>query len=67
MADEKLDEWVAAGVDTVVGGDLSCLVHLEGRARRRRLPLRFRHLAEVLADGPDPGAGPDDVDGRPTA
>ncbi len=48
MADEKLDEWVAAGVDTVVGGDLSCLVHLEGRARRRALPLRFRHVAEVL-------------------
>ena len=48
MADDKLDEWVAAGVDTVVGGDVSCLVHLEGRARRRSLPLRFRHLADVL-------------------
>jgi L-lactate dehydrogenase complex protein LldE len=48
MADDKLDEWVAAGVDTVVGGDLSCLVHLEGRARRRGLPLRFLHLAEAL-------------------
>ena len=49
MADDKLDEWSAAGVGTVVGGDLSCLVHLEGRARRRSLPLRFRHLAEVLS------------------
>jgi L-lactate dehydrogenase complex protein LldE len=48
MADEKLDEWVAAGVDTVVAGDLSCLIHLEGRARRRQLPLSFRHLGEVL-------------------
>jgi L-lactate dehydrogenase complex protein LldE len=51
MADEKLDEAVATGCDTMVGCDLSCLVHLEGRARRRGLPLRFRHLAEVLADG----------------
>ena len=50
MADDKLDEWVAAGVDTVVGGDLSCLVHLEGRARRRALPLRFRHVADVLIE-----------------
>ena len=50
MADDKLDEWVAAGIDTVVGGDLSCLVHLEGRARRRALPLRFRHVAEVLQE-----------------
>jgi L-lactate dehydrogenase complex protein LldE len=48
MADEKLDEWVAAGVTTVVAGDLSCLLHLEGRAKRRRLPLTFRHLGEVL-------------------
>jgi L-lactate dehydrogenase complex protein LldE len=50
MADDKLDEWVAAGVDIVVGGDLSCLVHLEGRARRRALPLRFRHVADVLIE-----------------
>ena len=51
MADDRLDEWMAAGVHTVVGCDLSCLVHLEGRARRRSLPLEFRHLVEVL-DGP---------------
>jgi L-lactate dehydrogenase complex protein LldE len=48
MADEKLDEWVAAGVPTVVTGDLSCLLHLEGRALRRGLPLSFCHLGEVL-------------------
>jgi L-lactate dehydrogenase complex protein LldE len=48
MADDKLDEWSEAGVTTVVGGDLSCLVHLESRARRRSLPLDFCHLAEVL-------------------
>ena len=48
MADDKLDEWSEAGVTTVVGGDLSCLVHLEGRARRRSLPMVFRHFAEVL-------------------
>jgi L-lactate dehydrogenase complex protein LldE len=48
MADDKLDEWSEAGVTTVVGGDLSCLVHLEGRARRRGLPLDFRHVAEML-------------------
>jgi hypothetical protein len=35
-------------VPTVVTGDLSCLLHLEGRARRRGLLLSFRHLGEVL-------------------
>ena len=48
MADEKLDDIVATGASNVVGCDLSCLAHLDGRARRRGLPLRFRHLAEAL-------------------
>ncbi|HZU73079.1 MAG TPA: (Fe-S)-binding protein [Acidimicrobiales bacterium] len=49
MADHVLDGCVASGAATVVGCDASCLLQLEGRARRRRLPLAFRHLAEVLA------------------
>lgn len=48
MADEKLDELAATGARTVVGCDLSCLMHLEGRARARGLELTFRHLAEEL-------------------
>ena len=48
MADEKLDTLMATGAHTVVGCDLSCLVHLEGRARTRELPLQFQHLAEQL-------------------
>ena len=49
MADEKLDH-LPEGVDTVVGCDTSCLLHLESRARQRGLPLRFRHLAEALVE-----------------
>jgi L-lactate dehydrogenase complex protein LldE len=30
--------------------DRAPLVHLDGLARRTRLPLRFRHVAEVLAE-----------------
>jgi L-lactate dehydrogenase complex protein LldE len=48
MADEKLDSLCATGATTVTGCDLSCLLHLEGRARRRAMPLRFRPVAEVL-------------------
>jgi L-lactate dehydrogenase complex protein LldE len=48
MADEKLDEAVQTGAGTLVGCDVSCLLHLDGRARRRGLPLDVRHLAEVL-------------------
>ncbi len=55
MADRKLDALVASGATTVVAGELGCLLHLEGRARRRGLPLRFRHLAEVLKERADRG------------
>lgn len=48
MADEVLDAAVDAGVSCMVGCDTSCLVHLEARASRRHLALRFAHLAEAL-------------------
>lgn len=48
MADDVLDAAVDAGATTVVGCDASCLMHLEGRATRRGLPLAFKHLAEVV-------------------
>ncbi|MFN0089215.1 MAG: (Fe-S)-binding protein [Acidimicrobiales bacterium] len=51
MADDKLDELVASGAGRVAACDLSCLLHLEGRAASRRLPLRFEHVAALL-DGP---------------
>lgn len=50
MADEKIANALASGADTVLGGDLGCLLHLAGRAEERGLALEFRHLAEVLAE-----------------
>lgn len=51
MADEKLDTLAAAGCEQVTSCDLSCLLHLEGRARRRGLGLRFDHVATLLEAG----------------
>jgi L-lactate dehydrogenase complex protein LldE len=48
MADEKLDDAVATGASVLASCDLSCVLHLEGRARRRGLPLQVCHIAEVL-------------------
>lgn len=53
MADARLDAMVKTGAADVVSADLSCLLHLEGRARRRGLPLSFRHLAEVVLERHD--------------
>ena len=50
MADRKLDSLLGAGASTVVAGELGCLLHLEGRARRRGMRLSFKHLAEALVE-----------------
>ncbi len=49
MVDEKVDHILAAGADLVVGLDMSCLMNIDGRLRRRGAPVRVEHLAQVLA------------------
>lgn len=49
MGEEKARNAAATGADELVACDLSCLMHIAGRARRTGIPLRVRHLAEVLA------------------
>lgn len=51
IMDEKLDRIEASGADTVVGGDISCLLHIEGGLRRRASDIQVRHVAELLGDG----------------
>ena len=51
MVDEKVDHILGTGADLVVGLDMSCLMNIEGRLRRRGSALEVRHLAEVLAQG----------------
>jgi L-lactate dehydrogenase complex protein LldE len=45
---EKVANIVATGADTVVGCDLSCLMHIQGMLSRRKLPVRAMHIAELL-------------------
>jgi L-lactate dehydrogenase complex protein LldE len=55
MVDDKIAHIEASGADAVLGGDLGCLLNIAGRIKRRGLPLRVLHTAEVLAGM---GAGP---------
>ncbi len=50
LGEEKARNAAATGADELVACDLSCLLHIVGRARRTGVPLRARHLAEVLAE-----------------
>ncbi len=50
IVDRKCEAIAAAGADAVVGGDLGCLLNIEGRLRRRGdTRTRVLHFAEVLA------------------
>lgn len=49
LGEQKARNAAAAGADELVSCDLSCLLHITGRAHRLGIPLRARHLAEVLA------------------
>jgi L-lactate dehydrogenase complex protein LldE len=51
MADEKIKALEESGADTLISGDSSCLMHLEGRLRRTGHDTRVLHLAQVLDDG----------------
>lgn len=60
MVDAKVDDILATGADTLLAGDLGCLMNMAGRLQRRGSEIRVRHIAEVLAgmtDGP-PVGGP---------
>ena len=50
MGRDRIADHVAAGAEVITGTDVSCLMHLDGLARRERRPVRFLHVAEVLAE-----------------
>jgi L-lactate dehydrogenase complex protein LldE len=53
IMDAKLDRLQSSGAEVLAGGDVSCLLHLQGGLKRRGSEIRVRHIAELLAgDGP---------------
>lgn len=49
MGEDRLADFERAGAEVVTSMDMSCLMHLSGLAERQQRPLRFLHIAEVLA------------------
>ncbi len=50
MGKDRIADHANAGAEVVTGTDVSCLMHLDGLARREKVPLRFLHVAEVLSE-----------------
>jgi L-lactate dehydrogenase complex protein LldE len=50
MVGEKSSDIAASGADTLLAGDLGCLMNMAGKLQREGSAVRVRHVAEVLAD-----------------
>ncbi len=58
MTQKKAADIVASGADTLLAGDLGCLLNMAGRLSRNGARVAVRHVAEVLADqGGEPAIG----------
>lgn len=51
MAQQKVDNALAAGADYIISTDASCLLHLQAYINKNNLPVKTYHLADVLANG----------------
>ena len=49
MVADKTKDIAATGADTLLAGDMGCLLNMAGRLKREGSPIRVRHVAEVLA------------------
>jgi len=53
MVTDKLEAALATEAETLLGGDMGCLLNIAGRATRMGKVIKVRHVAEVLADNLD--------------
>jgi len=51
MGKDRVADHLSHGAEYITGGDVSCLMQLEGIARRQQAPIKVLHIAEILASG----------------
>jgi L-lactate dehydrogenase complex protein LldE len=49
MVTDKTKSIASTGADTLLAGDMGCLLNMAGRLKREGTPVQVRHIAEVLA------------------
>ena len=48
MGKDRVADHLAQGVEYIVGGDMSCLMHIEGILKRQKSTVKIVHIAEIL-------------------
>jgi L-lactate dehydrogenase complex protein LldE len=51
MADQKVKNAADTKAEMIISTDLSCLMHLDGYIKGKKLPIQTMHIADVLASG----------------
>ena len=51
MGEDKISRHMATGAEYITGPDSSCLMHMQGIAKREMAPIKFIHVAQILAAG----------------
>ena len=51
MGIDKVKRHADTGAEYVTGPDSSCLMHMQGIARRQKTPIQFIHVVQILAAG----------------
>jgi L-lactate dehydrogenase complex protein LldE len=48
MGIDRIADHIKNKTEVLTGGDMSCLMHLEGMIKRQQLPIKVMHIAEIL-------------------
>lgn len=48
MGKDRLEDHIQHQIEIITGGDMSCIMHLEGIATRNGQKMKFMHVAEIL-------------------
>lgn len=51
MAEQKVENALATGAEYLISTDYSCLLHMDSYIKKKNIPLKALHLADVLAQG----------------
>lgn len=51
MGKDKLANHMATSAEYITGADNSCLMHMEGVAKREKYPIKFLNVVQILAAG----------------
>jgi L-lactate dehydrogenase complex protein LldE len=48
MGQDRIDDFINSGAEVVTATDVSCLMHIEGIIKKRKLRLEVKHFSEIL-------------------